>query len=301
MSSPPRSRGPRRFIVRPGDPLTLAGVLELLGDAESLADGRAFVSGVRATAATWTLAPGDVVEVRAPREATAGIVVLARHAGFVFVDKPPTLPTEPDRQGLSSARSLLAAELGVDETELHAVSRLDVGVSGVVTFATSPAAKRLAASLRARGAIERRYVGIASRPPAPERGQWRFPIADKPGRPPRDALTDYAVAGVSGGAAVLALAPRTGRLHQLRRHAAAADAPLLGDRRHGRAARVTLPDGSVLALDRVALHAASVAISDPDLGAITVCPPLPSFLEELWRRLGGDVAVLRLAVEMPLV
>lgn len=302
--SPAARRGPRRVIVRPGDPATVAELLGGIAEDDALEEGRVFVAGTRVSAPGWRLSPGDVVEVHTPRETEGRIEVLARHAGFVFVEKPASLATEPDRQGYHSARSELALELGVDESTLHAVSRLDVGVSGVVTFAATPAAKRLAAA-RDEQLFDRRYVGITTGAPAEPRGEWASPVPDRRGKPPRPARTLYAVAGGVRGprgvtAAVLALAPVTGRQHQLRRHCAGAGVPLLGDRRYGRHGRVTSSDGSVRALSRVALHAARVALSHAEIGAIVVRAPLPPELEELWVALGGDVADLQRAVDLEL-
>src|SRR6185437_8095413 len=95
------------------------------------------------------------------------------------------------------------------------------------------------------------------------------------------------------------LAPVTGRTHQLRVHAGHARAPLLGDRVYGGPTRLTLPSGRVLALDRIALHAARVTLPADILDA-PIDSPIPTALRDAWLALGGDDAAWDKAVACPL-
>src|SRR5262249_6517804 len=153
----------------------------------------------------------------------------------------------------------------------------------------------------------RRYVAIAARTPERESGSWDAPIGR--GKDPRHravngpesvaALTHYAiVARVESGAALLALAPVTGRTHQLRVHAAHAGAPLLGDAIYGPGprGRVVLPGGRVLPWTRVALHAARVRVPDAGGREMEVEAPIPPELDDLWLSLGGDAAAWNTAL-----
>ena len=96
------------------------------------------------------------------------------------------------------------------------------------------------------------------------------------GRDAIDAQTRYAVCGeTAGGAALLALAPFTGRTHQLRVHASNAGASLVGDVDYGAPKRFSLPSGRVLELGHV-LHAHRVAVpgaSGPSVVATSPVPP----------------------------
>src|ERR1019366_5370018 len=200
-----------RWIVRPGDGRTVREVLSRAGaDGDAVSDGRVFVGPRRVRLANGELA-----------------ATLLRSAGdFVAADKPAGIPTIPDHAGSTHALlTAVARALGVDPSRVHATSRLDRDVSGVVVFALTKAAIKRLARARAEGAYERRYVALAAREPGTQRGMWDVPIgrAGDPrlrmanGRDPVDARTSYEVVGLAPrGEAMLAVAPLTGRTHQIR-------------------------------------------------------------------------------------
>jgi 23S rRNA pseudouridine1911/1915/1917 synthase len=303
----------RRWVTGPGDGRTVGEVLARAGaDAHALRDGRVFVGRKRARAAHDPVAVGDVVEVAAPAPAsTAPLVILARDGDVVAVDKPAGMSTIADHRGAADALvNRLARELGVDASRVHPTSRLDRDVSGVVTFALSRRAAARLLEAREAGRYERRYAALASSEPRPSRGPWDAPIGHA--RDPRlrrahgegavAALTHYATAArADGGETLLAVAPITGRTHQIRVHAAHAGVPLLGDRDYGGAARLTLPGGAVLELRRVALHAARVVIGAARGTPFVAQAPVPAELDQLWARLGGapDAWNLCVAMELP--
>jgi 23S rRNA pseudouridine1911/1915/1917 synthase len=166
-------------------------------------------------------------------------------------------------------------------------------VSGVVVFALERDAAERLQRLRESHAYVRRYLAIAARAPEASEGKWDVPIgrAKDPrhraanGRDPAHAVTHFAVAARSATSpfVLLALAPVTGRTHQLRVHASHAGAPLLGDRAYGGPARATLGSGRVLAFDRIGLHAARVTIE-----GMVIDSPVPEKLRAAWLALGGD-------------
>lgn len=284
---------------------------ELLGQMDAgraLEEGRVFVEGRRIVDPALVLDAGQRVEVHPARRRHGQVELLGERDGFVVALKPPELPTEPDHHGLDCLRKRVAKLSGIPEGQLHAVSRLDVGVSGVVLLAATPRARRHAQSLRSRGALKRRYVGISERLPAPRAGRWDEPIgAGRRGRGRRTggaralpAETRYTVVGeaaqgfhsVGAGArelspALLALEPQTGRTHQIRVHAASAGVPLLGDRLYGGALVVVRADGQVLEASRIALHAARIELPDLAGRLWSVAAPDPEDLLALWADLGG--------------
>jgi len=311
-----------RWVEPPGDGERLGELVQRLGAAGdgALAEGRVFVDGRRETLSDLAVAAGCVVEVHAGRAAATGVAILAEHRGLVFVSKPPGVATEPDHSGIAGSLVAQTAELlSLPAGALHAVSRLDVGVSGVVTLARDAAAVELAGELRARGGFVRRYLALAARAPEPGEGSWTWPVPrhlrahTHSAEGERAAETRYASVALAGPVflpgraaarlatrpALLALSPVTGRTHQLRLHATRAGTPLLGDAAHGGPQRVILSSGSVRALERVGLHAAWVEL---ELGAekLRVAAPPPEDLLALWADLGGAAEDWPRALEIAL-
>lgn len=291
-----------RWIVRSDDGRTVRDVLARAGaDARAVADGRVFVGPRRVRGDAEAVHAGDVVTV-APvlEEAGAPARIVLRAGDLVAVDKPAGIPTIPDHAGASHALvATVARALGVEASRLHATSRLDRDVSGVVFFALTKEAGAWLARARAEGTYERRYVAIAAAAPTPERGAWTAPVgrARDPrlravgGRDAVASTTLYALVAQSPAAhAMLAVAPVTGRTHQIRVHAAHAGVPLLGDRAYGGPTRMTLPSGRVLEPRRVALHCARVVVPSESGEPLVAESGQPPELAALWSALGGDPA-----------
>ena len=286
------------WVVRKGEGPRLADILARAGaDANAVKDGRVFVGRRRALSVDEAVKPGDEVLVAPEPLPGPPAVILHDEDGVVAADKPADVTTIPDQDGASaSLLASVARALGVDPSALHPTSRLDRGVSGVVLFARTEAAAARLREARAEGLYARRYVAIAAAAPSPASGEWDAPIgkAKDPrhravaGKDPTAARTRYAVAGRAGAWALLALEPVTGRTHQLRVHAAHAGAPLLGDRVYGGPSRVTLPTGSVVSFDRIALHAARVRVPRRDGALLEVSAPVPAVLRAWWSAAKGD-------------
>jgi 23S rRNA-/tRNA-specific pseudouridylate synthase len=240
------------------------------------------------------------------------LTVLGELRGLLFVDKPAGIQTEPDASHTDTLVSRIATQLGLPATQIHALSRLDTGVSGVVTLGLSGEARRLATELRDTGQFRRRYLALASGHPSERTGVWLDSIGRASGslrrvggRHPELARTDFALIASSpmgkGGSPqqlhLLALAPQTGRTHQLRVHAAAHGLPLLGDRAYGGTVRLISGTGSVVSLERIALHAAWVELPLPEPRRIEAA--IPPELSEIWRAFGGADSAFASALETP--
>ena len=235
--------------------------------------------------------------------ASAGVSVLYRDAQLLALYKPSGLPTtSPDGKRCLTE---LAAALDPQAPRLHASSRLDAEVTGVVTFARTPKAIEALLAARKAGRYERFYLGIAMQAPEPAHGSWHWSIAQDPREPRRriavepaagkgdHAASGYRVLGCAHEAALLLLRPMTGRTHQLRVHAAKAGAALLGDRHYGGPMQRTLANGRVLRAGRVMLHCARVRvpkIGEP--GLVSIDAALPEDFRSLWLQLGGAAGLL---------
>jgi 23S rRNA-/tRNA-specific pseudouridylate synthase len=278
----------------------------------ALREERVFVDGQRASGhATQppVLAVGAVVEVFAPRP-EAFIDVLHDAEDVFAVYKPASLPTEPDKSGASSVLRQLADLLKREPRDLFAISRLDVGVSGVLLVALGLNAQRRLLQERARGTLRRRYVALAAGVPTPAEGEWREAIGRGSGgkrvisdRDGQNAHSRYRVIAVAQAVSrerpatcLLSLSPITGRTHQLRVHASAHGAPLLGDRKYSGPVRMTSPDGSVLPLPQIMLHAASVEWGPKNERRLVVAEPCTD-LVDIWLALAGDPTALQRALD----
>ena len=233
--------------------------------------------------------------------------MLYRDAHLLALYKPTGLPTtSPDgRRCLTE----VASALDPQAPQLHASSRLDAEVTGIVTFARTGRAIQALLAARKAGQYERYYLALASAAPEPPEGSWHWSIAQDPREPRRrvalepgskkadPAESGYRVLAKLPQAALLLLRPKTGRTHQLRVHAARAGAPLLGDRHYGGPMQRTLNNGRVLRANRVLLHCARVRLpSVSDNTRVTIDAPVPEDFCSLWQQLGGDLTQLDPAV-----
>ena len=295
------TRTPRqkRWVVREGDGKTVAEIVRKAGEPErALVEGRVFLGRRRVTSGALPVKPGDEVVIgpaQGAASASATWRVIWERPGLIACLKPAGMPTVPDHAGASHALvALVAAHLGKTANDLFVTSRLDREVSGVVVFATSLDAEARLKEARAQGRYERRYVAIA-RDGATGEGPWSAPIGQGKdarhraafGPDAKESLTLWAAVARAGGFALLAVAPQTGRTHQIRVHASHAGAPLLGDRDYGGPTRVTLQGGRVVSLARIALHAARVTIPGEAGAPLTASAPIPPELLRAWTDLGG--------------
>ena len=118
----------------------------------------------------------------------------------------------------------------------------------------------------------------------------------------RDAVTRFEVLERFRGAALVRVAPKTGRTHQIRVHMAAIGCPVLCDGLYSGRTRIEpaffgLPDdgagpvaGSAL-IERQALHAASLAVDHPvTRERIEFTAPVPADMQRVLDALRGTLA-----------
>ena len=280
-------------------PCTLGDVMGRMDKSlEPVRDGRVFVDGKRCLDPAVRLARGAFVEVfHAEQVPGERVEVLSSRKDLVAVYKPAGLSTIPDQRGRSA--SLLDAVARIvgepDMTRVHATSRLDRDVSGVVVFALGREAREAMREARASHRYRRHYVALAMGVPTPREGRIDVPIGrgKRPterkvaGKDAVEALTHYATIDELGKVAMVAVEPQTGRTHQIRVHMSHAGAPLVGDDKYGGARRLVLETGAVVRVDRVALHAAWVEVLWPDGEPWHVDAPVADAMMQLWVRVGG--------------
>jgi tRNA pseudouridine65 synthase len=148
---------------------------------------------------------------------------------------------------------------------VYPVHRLDRGASGALVFALSSEAARAISEQFAAGTIAKVYLALVRGRPD-EAGTIDHPIPRREGGPRVDAVTDYRLVENFGRYSLVEARPRTGRLHQIRRHLKHISHPLIGDVRYGKGAHNRLFRDRY-DLRRLALHAASIELAHPSTGA----------------------------------
>jgi len=175
---------------------------------------------------------------------------------------------------------------------VHPLHRLDRGTSGVVLFARTAA---IAAAVQAGfgdGRVEKRYLALV-RGVAPESGDIDHPVPRRPKGPRVPAQTGFRrLAWVEAEPREVSLVeafPRTGRLHQVRRHLRHLNHPVIGDANYG-ACKLNRALAAEYGLRRLALHAARLHFTHPITGQpMTIEAPLPADFREPLQRMGFDL------------
>jgi len=227
--------------------------------------------------------------------------VVHRDDHLLVLFKPARLPTTHPRGG--DCLVARAAALDPEAPQLHATSRLDAEVTGLVTFARTKRANAALREARRAKAYHRLYLALTAAGTLGEATRWEEAIAIDPVDPRRRitgdgsrakaALTTARPRATASPLALLELRPQTGRTHQLRVHAAAHGLPLFGDVHYGGDKRAVLPNGRVLTARRTMLHCAALELPAVDGGGrLALRSDPPDDFGRLWLGAGGDEMLL---------
>ncbi len=157
---------------------------------------------------------------------------------------------------------------------VYPVHRLDRGTSGAVLLALDKDVARRLQEQFVAGRVEKRYLALVRGVP-PESGVIDHPVPKVPKGERVPAVTEYRRLGVFERFALVEARPRTGRLHQIRRHFKHLSHPLVGDVQYGKG-DINRHFRERFGLHRLALHALEIAFDHPRDGRrITVQAPLP--------------------------
>ena len=225
--------------------------------------------------------------------------ILFEDERLLVVNKPALVLCHPSKHGPWSSLIGACREY-LDLERLHMPSRLDRETSGVVIFAKD---RELGSVLQK--AIEQRQVRKSYR--AILKGILREPVTvDQPigldgtgvvhirqcVRPDGAvASTEFVPVEVRGGYSLVDVHPHTGRLHQIRVHAAWLGHPVVGDKIYGPAQQLFLdfidrgwtPELEArLELPRQALHASRIEFELPG-GGMAFEAPFAKDLVEFWK------------------
>jgi tRNA pseudouridine65 synthase len=228
----------------------------------------------------------------------AALAILHEDQAIVVVAKPSGLLVHRTDQAPDDQVVLQLARDATGGAHLYPVHRLDRGASGVLVLARSSEAARVLHVQFEDGHAEKRYLALVRGTP-PDAGIIDHPIPRREDGPRVPAVTEFRrlatitteIVDRAGQSrqqtySLVEARPRSGRRHQVRRHLKHVGHPLLGDVHYGKSEHNRLARARY-GLERLALHARSLAFDHPTTGA-RVCfeAPLPDDLREPLRRMG---------------
>jgi tRNA pseudouridine32 synthase/23S rRNA pseudouridine746 synthase len=214
--------------------------------------------------------PSDTPDVAyAPPEDT-GLAIVHLDEHLLVVDKPAGLLTVPGRgQGREDC---LVSRVQLRYPDALVVHRLDMATSGLVVLARGNTMQRRLSALFQEREVNKVYTAIVHGLIDADEGEVDLPlITDWPRRPMqmvchrqgKASLTHFKVLAREAGKACtrVALAPVTGRSHQLRVHMLALGHAIVGDPLYGeREMQSPHP--------RLMLHASRLTLPHPGTGAV---------------------------------
>ena len=205
--------------------------------------------------------------------------VLFEDADVVVVDKPAgrIVHPAPGHETGSLTEELVRrfptmANVGSAERP-GVVHRLDQDTSGVMVFAKTQAAYlNLRRQFESHRTIGKKYLAVLHGAPKQRTGTLDGPV----GRERLRAITHWTVLAKRGPVALVEFVIETGRMHQIRLHAAELGCPVVGDRLYGDAAK----DRHLrVKPKRHLLHAVELSFLHPKSGKrVTFVAPPPSDL-----------------------
>ena len=228
------------------------------------------------------------------------VPAIACGRGWLVVDKPShmSVHNDPGKDLCSVLNRFLRTHADAARSVafdprfgIHPVHRLDKLTSGVILLGCAQDAFHRLAKQFANGTIIKHYSALVHGPvTAKESLSWHWPLTPKAAgrRNPQGAgqrvpcRTRVRLIGRSKHYSLIACRLDTGRTHQIRRHAALAGHPVVGDQRYGspRACRYLEHHHH---FKRLALHAAGLEFQPPESSESRLCeiPELPLEIQHL--------------------
>lgn len=218
----------------------------------------------------WMMRGLDVED--SPLESAEAVLdIIFEDDAIIVVDKPSGVLAVPGRTAMKSILEMLEGHSGC---QIHSCHRLDMDTSGLMVYAKSLSAKVDIEGQFAAREVRKSYIArLCPGADIPAKGRIELPLApdwyDRPRQmvdsdEGKTAVTLFEKLGdTAEGFTDVRFTPLTGRTHQLRVHAAHPEGlgrPILGDRLYGGQVDVQGREGAV---ERLHLHAASLAFHHP--------------------------------------
>lgn len=246
------------------------------------------------TGDTGAMAPKSVSVSSGDAEAIQASV-LYRDNHLIAINKPPGLAVQGGTGTSRHVDAMLDALRFDGKERPRLVHRLDKDTSGVLLIARHvSAAAHFAEAFRSKRALKT-YWALVAGTPNEDMGVIEAAIrkggggsekvyAAPDGKP---AVTNYMMVDRAGDKlAWLALAPETGRTHQLRVHCAMIGNPILGDGKYG--GKGAYPEGTEGIARKMHLHARWIRVFGMNGEKIEVMAPLSEHMTSAWKFFGFD-------------
>lgn len=232
--------------------------------------------------------------------ALAGSMLIHEDAHMLVFNKSAGLAVQGGSGVARSLETLLAAFAKSNGKAPRLVHRLDRDTSGVIVAArTKPAAAFLSQAFAGREVRKTYFAIVCGGAPVPPEGGIDLPLkkASRAGldimevaKDGQAARTGYRTLSATQDAALLACAPETGRMHQIRAHLAAIARPIAGDGKYGGLFRLGATE-----IPGLMLHAAALDLPHPEGGRRTFCAPAPEVFIKTARSLGLETSAVEKA------
>ncbi|CAN1555687.1 RluA Pseudouridylate synthases, 23S RNA-specific [Rhabdaerophilaceae bacterium] len=239
-------------------------------------------------------------------------ITLYEDRDMMVLNKPHGLAVQGGSGTTRHIDGLLEVMRDKDGVKPRLVHRLDKDTAGCLVIAkTRLAASTLAATFRSRSA-RKIYWALVSGVPRTKQGRistylakgedeygdQKMQIAKHGDEGADHALTYYAVVETSAQKlAWVSFKPVTGRMHQLRVHAAEIGHPIIGDPKYFDRENWQLPGGIQ---NRLHLLARRIVIPHPkENKLVDVSAPLPPHMQQTWNLLGLDTSVYDPILDSP--
>jgi tRNA pseudouridine65 synthase len=161
---------------------------------------------------------------------------------------------------------------------VYPVHRLDRSASGVLLFALSSAAARVICARFEQREVDKGYLALVRGAP-PEATVVDHALRPDNGEEPQPAITEVQRLEQLGRYAWVEARPRSGRLHQIRRHLKHLSCPIIGDVKYGKGEHNRL-FREHYGLSRLALHAARLRLRGLNDEPIQIEASLPTDLAQ---------------------
>ncbi|MDR0663842.1 MAG: RluA family pseudouridine synthase [Spirochaetaceae bacterium] len=204
----------------------------------------------------------------------------------LVINKEAGLPVQGGHGAAVNLDALLAASR---EPRPLLVHRLDRDTSGLVLTAKSPAAAAFFSKAFAGKTVRKRYLAVCRRgKDAGTDETGVIAISLEQNGVLKDAVTHFRRLATADGFALLQLELGTGRMHQIRRHLAQKNLPVIGDRKYGDfTLNKTLRREA--GIKQMLLHAARLTLTLRNGRTLDLSAPLPPYFTSALLALGlGD-------------